>query len=141
MTNCWCTKTFTKHYFNLASFCKNYECLDSFKPFCLDNSVGSASLLRFNIILSFFRITFYLPYYFSSNLGTDYCGKRFVSSEELLVHLKTHTNLSTSDLRPIPLLSSCKILWRSVIARKNCDTFWIKTQNIIYILVPHTMTC
>ena len=29
--------------------------------------------------------------------GTDYCGRRFSSSEELLIHLKTHTNLSTSD--------------------------------------------
>jgi len=27
----------------------------------------------------------------------DYCGKRFTSAEELLVHLKTHTNLSASD--------------------------------------------
>ena len=30
--------------------------------------------------------------------GRDYCGKRYSSAEELLVHLKTHTNLSTSDL-------------------------------------------
>merc|ERR1712048_916754 len=29
--------------------------------------------------------------------GRDYCGKRFTSAEELLVHLKTHTNLSASD--------------------------------------------
>ena len=39
-------------------------------------------------------------------LGTDYCGKRFLNSEELLVHLKTHTNLSTSDFRYASLLSS-----------------------------------
>ena len=30
--------------------------------------------------------------------GRDYCGKRYSSAEELLVHLKTHTNLSTSDM-------------------------------------------
>lgn len=29
--------------------------------------------------------------------GRDYCGKRFTSAEELLVHLKTHTNLSASE--------------------------------------------
>jgi hypothetical protein len=31
--------------------------------------------------------------------GSDYCGRRFSSSEELLVHLKTHTNISSSDPR------------------------------------------
>ena len=29
--------------------------------------------------------------------GRDYCGKRFPTAEELLIHLKTHTNLSVSD--------------------------------------------
>jgi len=29
--------------------------------------------------------------------GKMYCGKRFTSAEELLIHLKTHTNLSASD--------------------------------------------
>ena len=29
--------------------------------------------------------------------GRDYCGKRYSSAEELLVHLKTHTNLSVSS--------------------------------------------
>ena len=29
--------------------------------------------------------------------GREYCGKRFTTAEELLVHLKTHTNLSISD--------------------------------------------
>ena len=28
--------------------------------------------------------------------GRDYCGKRYSSAEELLVHLKTHTNLAVS---------------------------------------------
>ena len=30
-------------------------------------------------------------------LGAEYCGRRFATSEDLLIHLKTHTNLSTSD--------------------------------------------
>jgi len=35
-------------------------------------------------------------------LGADYCGRRFSSSEDLLIHLKTHTNLSTpSDPRTL----------------------------------------
>ena len=29
--------------------------------------------------------------------GREYCGKRFPTAEELLIHLKTHTNLSVSD--------------------------------------------
>ena len=29
--------------------------------------------------------------------GRDYCGKRYSSAEELLVHLKTHTSLSVSS--------------------------------------------
>jgi len=37
------------------------------------------------------------PYICNWMNGRDYCGKRFTSAEELLVHLKTHTNLSTSD--------------------------------------------
>ena len=37
------------------------------------------------------------PYICNWMNGRDYCGKRYSSAEELLVHLKTHTNLSTSD--------------------------------------------
>ena len=37
------------------------------------------------------------PYICNWMAGRDYCGKRFTSAEELLVHLKTHTNLSASD--------------------------------------------
>jgi len=37
------------------------------------------------------------PYICNWMNGRDYCGKRFTSAEELLVHLKTHTNLSASD--------------------------------------------
>ena len=36
-------------------------------------------------------------------LGSEYCGRRFASAEELLVHLKTHTSLSTSDPRALLL--------------------------------------
>ena len=37
------------------------------------------------------------PYICNWMNGRDYCGKRYTSAEELLVHLKTHTNLSASD--------------------------------------------
>ena len=37
------------------------------------------------------------------SLGTEYCGRRFANAEELLVHVKTHTNLSTSDPRALLL--------------------------------------
>merc|ERR1739838_72166 len=37
------------------------------------------------------------PYICNWMDGCDYCGKRYTSAEELLVHLKTHTNLSASD--------------------------------------------
>ena len=37
------------------------------------------------------------PYICNWMNGRDYCGKRYSNAEELLVHLKTHTNLSTSD--------------------------------------------
>ena len=37
--------------------------------------------------------------------GTDYCGRRFANSEDLLVHVKTHTNPSTSDPRALSMLT------------------------------------
>lgn len=37
------------------------------------------------------------PYVCNWIVGDNYCGKRFGSSDELLQHLRTHTNLSTSD--------------------------------------------
>ena len=37
------------------------------------------------------------PYICNWMNGRDYCGKRYTNAEELLVHLKTHTNLSVSD--------------------------------------------
>jgi len=37
------------------------------------------------------------PYICNWMSDRDYCGKRHTSAEELLVHLKTHTNLSTSS--------------------------------------------
>ncbi|KFM69097.1 Zinc finger protein Noc, partial [Stegodyphus mimosarum] len=37
-------------------------------------------------------------------IGDTYCGKRFSTSEELLQHLRTHTNLSTSE-SPLSLIS------------------------------------
>ena len=39
-------------------------------------------------------------------LGSEYCGRRFATAEELLIHLKTHTNLSTSDPRALLSASS-----------------------------------
>ncbi|TRY64158.1 hypothetical protein TCAL_12297 [Tigriopus californicus] len=46
-----------------------------------------------------------LPFICNWMGGSDYCGRRFASSEELLLHLKTHTNLSAnSDPRPLPML-------------------------------------
>ena len=41
--------------------------------------------------------------------GENYCGKRFLSSEELFAHLRTHTNLSVSSSlssEPSPLQNS-----------------------------------
>ena len=40
------------------------------------------------------------------SLGTEYCGRRFANAEELLVHVKTHTNLSTSDPRALSILNA-----------------------------------
>lgn len=37
------------------------------------------------------------PYICNWMNGRDYCGKRFTSAEELLIHLKTHTNSSVSE--------------------------------------------
>ncbi|XP_071521512.1 zinc finger protein Noc-like [Panulirus ornatus] len=37
------------------------------------------------------------PYVCNWIAGDTYCGKRFSTSEDLLQHLRTHTNLSTSD--------------------------------------------
>lgn len=37
------------------------------------------------------------PYVCNWIAGDTYCGKRFATSEDLLQHLRTHTNLSTSD--------------------------------------------
>lgn len=37
-------------------------------------------------------------------IGDTFCGKRFTTSEELLQHLRTHTNLSTSET-PLSLIS------------------------------------
>uniref|UniRef100_T1J2Z6 C2H2-type domain-containing protein n=1 Tax=Strigamia maritima TaxID=126957 RepID=T1J2Z6_STRMM len=37
------------------------------------------------------------PYVCNWIAGDTYCGKRFTTSEELLQHLRTHTNLSASD--------------------------------------------
>ena len=47
-------------------------------------------------------ITRHLMYLFTI-LGSEYCGRRFATAEELLVHLKTHTSLSTSDPRALLL--------------------------------------
>ena len=45
------------------------------------------------------------PYICNWMSDRDYCGKRHTSAEELLVHLKTHTNLSTSSSTYTSLLS------------------------------------
>jgi hypothetical protein len=46
------------------------------------------------------------PYVCNWIVAESYCGKRFPSSEELLQHLRTHTNLSTSEASPSSLYSS-----------------------------------
>lgn len=40
------------------------------------------------------------PYICNWMNGREYCGKRYTNAEELLVHLKTHTSLSTSESSP-----------------------------------------
>lgn len=42
------------------------------------------------------------PYICNWMHGRDYCGKRYSSAEELLVHLKTHTNLAVSGDLTMP---------------------------------------
>ena len=37
------------------------------------------------------------PYVCNWIVGDNYCGKRFASSEDLLQHLRTHTNLSATE--------------------------------------------
>lgn len=46
------------------------------------------------------------PYVCNWIAGDTYCGKRFSTSEELLQHLRTHTNLSASENATLPLLNS-----------------------------------
>ena len=38
--------------------------------------------------------------------GRDYCGKRYTSAEELLVHLKTHTSLSVTESGQVGFIST-----------------------------------
>jgi len=47
-----------------------------------------------------------LPHVCNWVAGTEYCGRRFANAEELLVHVKTHTNLSTSDPRALSILNA-----------------------------------
>lgn len=46
------------------------------------------------------------PYVCNWIAGDTYCGKRFSTSEELLQHLRTHTNMTTADTSSLSLLSS-----------------------------------
>ncbi|XP_065350665.1 zinc finger protein Noc-like [Cloeon dipterum] len=51
----------------------------------------------------------HLPYVCNWIAGDNYCGKRFTSSEELLQHLRSHTNLTESlsaSMQSHPLLAS-----------------------------------
>ncbi|CAB3378050.1 Hypothetical predicted protein [Cloeon dipterum] len=51
----------------------------------------------------------HLPYVCNWIAGDNYCGKRFTSSEELLQHLRSHTNLTDSlsaSMQSHPLLAS-----------------------------------
>ncbi|KAB7502391.1 Zinc finger protein Noc [Armadillidium nasatum] len=43
------------------------------------------------------------PYVCNWIAGDTYCGKRFPTSEELLQHLRTHTNLTSTESSTIPL--------------------------------------
>ncbi|CAG7688526.1 unnamed protein product [Allacma fusca] len=45
------------------------------------------------------------PYVCNWIVGDSYCGKRFPSSEELLQHLRTHTNLSTTEAQQMSMSS------------------------------------
>lgn len=54
---------------------------------------GSASQLAYSHNL----LSSHKPYVCNWIAGDTYCGKRFSTSEELLQHLRTHTNLSASD--------------------------------------------
>lgn len=49
------------------------------------------------------------PYVCNWIVGDTYCGKRFAGSDELLQHLRTHTNLSTSDGGPLALLNPAAV--------------------------------
>lgn len=46
------------------------------------------------------------PYVCNWIAGDTYCGKRFSTSEELLQHLRTHTNMNASDTSSLSLLSN-----------------------------------
>ncbi|XP_063596923.1 zinc finger protein Noc-like [Penaeus indicus] len=46
------------------------------------------------------------PYVCNWIAGDTYCGKRFSTSEELLQHLRTHTNMTTADTTSLSLLSN-----------------------------------
>ena len=45
------------------------------------------------------------PYVCNWIVGDSYCGKRFPSSEELLQHLRTHTNLSSTEAQQMSMSS------------------------------------
>lgn len=55
------------------------------------------------------------PYICNWMNGREYCGKRYTNAEELLVHLKTHTNLSVSDSH-LSSLSSASAAYSSLFA-------------------------
>ena len=46
------------------------------------------------------------PYICNWMAGRDYCGKRYTSAEELLVHLKTHTSLSVTESGQVGFIST-----------------------------------
>jgi hypothetical protein len=55
------------------------------------------------------------PYVCNWIVGESYCGKRFPSSEELLQHLRTHTNMSTSEASNLASMSSPASLYSNAL--------------------------
>jgi hypothetical protein len=75
------------------------------------------------------------PYICNWMNGRDYCGKRFGTAEELLVHLKTHTNLSVSDAH-LTSAASLSAAYSSLFAGKeilpSCMFFYQWTEPTFF---------
>ena len=63
-----------------------------------------------------------LPYVCNWMAGSDYCGKRFANSEELLQHLRTHTSSSEAALAGLSAFPSLGLPSAAALAAAGCHS-------------------